>query len=155
MRNVQSLKNIGIFLENEEDSYYPDFVLWVKDSQKNKVYLNLIDPKGEMGIVDRETNELSDKVKIADKNEIPILSILESKIKELGYDIEINSFVILRQSSDYCKHEKDINILQNKLLKYNILRIDWHEEDEHGSIINNLINNKSYLDIMFEKIGIK
>ena len=44
MRNVQK---IGIYLESDAGSYYPDFVLWVLDTQQDITHILFIDPKGE------------------------------------------------------------------------------------------------------------
>ena len=43
MRNVQK---IGIYLESDAGSYYPDFVLWVLDTQQDVTHILFIDPKG-------------------------------------------------------------------------------------------------------------
>ncbi len=40
------------------------------------------------------------------------------------------------------------------MLAYNILRLDWHEKTEDGST-SRLFKNQSYLDLMFEKTGIR
>ena len=43
MRNAQK---IGIYLESDAGSYYPDFVLWGLDTQRNITHILFIDPKG-------------------------------------------------------------------------------------------------------------
>ncbi len=40
------------------------------------------------------------------------------------------------------------------MLAYHILRLDWHEKTEDGST-SRLFKNQSYLDLMFEKAGIR
>ena len=45
--------------------------------------------------------------------------------------------------------------IENDMLPYNILRLDWHEKTEDGSTSRLFRDRKSYLDLMFEKAGIR
>ena len=71
MRNVESLKSIGIYLNDETEVFYPDFIMWLIG--KDKVYINFIDPKGQMGTKDFATEQYKEKVTIADKATNPTL----------------------------------------------------------------------------------
>lgn len=37
----------------------------------------------------------------------------------------------------------------------NVLRLDWSESRENGSLIDGRISGKTYLDMMFETIGVR
>ena len=41
------------------------------------------------------------------------------------------------------------------MLAYHILRLDWHEKTEDGPTSRLFNDEKSYLDLMFEKAGIR
>jgi hypothetical protein len=41
------------------------------------------------------------------------------------------------------------------MLAYNIFRLDWHDKKEDGSTSRLFNDKKSYLDLMFEKVGVK
>ena len=63
-----------------------------------------------------------------------------------------NSFLLLRDSSELGRGET-VAFIEDNMLPYNILRLDWHEKTEDGST-SRLFKNQSYLDLMFEKAGI-
>lgn len=48
--------------------------------------------------------------------------------------------------------EKTLEVIDAMRAK-KVLRLDWSESRENGSQIDGCINGKSYLDMMFEKIG--
>ncbi len=68
MRNVESLKSIGIYLNDDSAVFFPDFIMWL--IAKDKVYINFIDPKGQMGIKDFNTEQNKEKITIAKKKSI-------------------------------------------------------------------------------------
>ena len=154
MRNVQK---IGIYLESDAGSYYPDFVLWVLDTQQEITHILFIDPKGERGIID-ETLDYKNhpKVKLARKSEDETLAKLEKKLEKAkeGRKFRLNSFLLLRDSSGFGRG-KSLDWVKKNMLPYNILRLDWHGETEGGSTSQLFNNEKSYLDLMFEKAGIR
>ena len=153
MRNAQK---IGIYLESDAGSYYPDFVLWVLDTQQNITHILFIDPKGEREIIGGTKGNYKShpKVKLARKSEDETLLTLEKQLKaEQGRKFCFNSFLLLRDSSDL-GHEETIEFIENDMLPYNILRLNWHEKTEDGST-SRLFKNQSYLDLMFEKAGIR
>ena len=154
MRNAQK---IGIYLESDAGSYYPDFVLWVLDTQRDITHILFIDPKGEREIIGGTKGNYKShpKVKLARKSEDETLVTLE---KQLGAKenrrFSINSFLLLRDSSELGK-DVPVTWAEENMLTYNILRLDWHEETEDGSTSQLFNNEKSYLDLMFEKAGIR
>ena len=153
MRNAQK---IGIYLESDAGSYYPDFVLWVLDTQQNITHILFIDPKGEREIIGGTKGNYKShpKVKLARKSEDETLLTLEKQLEaEQGRKFCFNSFLLLRDSSDL-GHEETIEFIENDMLPYNILRLNWHEKTEDGST-SRLFKNQSYLDLMFEKAGIR
>ena len=154
MRNAQK---IGIYLESDAGSYYPDFVLWVLDTQQDITHIIFIDPKGEREIIGgtKANYKNHPKVKLAQKSEDETLITLENRLaaKE-GRKFCLNSFLLLRDSSELGKNEP-IKWVEENMLAYNILRLDWHEQTEDGSTSQLFNNEKSYLDLMFEKVEIR
>ena len=154
MRNVETLKSIGIYLNDDSQVFYPDFILWLlKD---NKVFINFIDPKGQMGIQDANTLSSNEKVKIADKIENETLKKLEDELtKTHKKEFILNSFLLLRDSSDMGKigFSSRIDWQQENMIDKNIFRLNWHQTDENGNIVSSdkLPYGKSYLELMMEK----
>ena len=95
------------------------------------------------------------KVKLAQKSEDETLVTLENRLaaKE-GRKFCLHSFLLLRDSSELGKDEP-ITWVEENMLAYNILRLDWHEKTEDGSTGRLFRDQKSYLDLMFEKAGIR
>ena len=154
MRNAQK---IGIYLESDAGSYYPDFVLWVLDTQQDITHILFIDPKGQRGIIDNRTLGYQNhpKVKLALKSEDKTLVTLEKQLEtEQDRAFCLNSFLLLRDSSSLGKDQSDEWVEEN-MLAYNILRLNWHERTEDGSTSRLFKDQKSYLDLMFEKAGIR
>ena len=153
MRNEQK---IGIYLESDVGSYYPDFVLWVLDLQQEITHILFIDPKGQRGIIDDRTLEYQNhpKVKLARKSEDQTLVTLENQLEvEQNRTFRLHSFLLLRDSSKLGEDQTDEWIEEN-MLAYNIFRLNWHEKTEDGSL-SLFRDRKPYLDLMFEKAGIR
>ncbi len=154
MRNVQK---IGIYLESDAGSYYPDFVLWVLDTQQDMIHILFIDPKGEREIIGGTTADYKNhpKVKLTRKSEDKTLVTLEKRLAaEQDRTFCLNAFLLLRDSSELGTDQSDKWVKEN-MLAYHILRLDWHEQTEDGSTGRLFREEKSYLDLMFEKIGIE
>lgn len=148
MRNVESLRAIWIYLEEDEHPFFPDFILWIIDEKNKKTYINFIDPKWQDWILDRETFSFNEKATIWNKENNNTLYNIEEQLNiKSKNQIILNSFILLKSWSDLWVTNKD-NI-QEKMLENNILKIDWS-----WSILCNYekYENKSYLDIFFEKI---
>lgn len=151
MRNVESLKSIGIYLNDDSEVFYPDFIMWL--IAKDKVYINFIDPKGQMGTKDFATEQYKEKVTIADKATNPTFPNIEKELKRIHKkDFSLNSFILLRDSSELGKLAKADWKKDNMIVK-NILRLDWHnyDEKENNSDQTKLVENKTYLDWIIEK----
>ena len=144
-------------MESDDGSYYPDFVLWTLDTQQNITHILFIDPKGERGIIGGTKGNYKShpKVKLARKSEDETLVTLEKQLEaEQGRKFCLNSFLLLRDSSELGKDEP-AKWVEKNMLVYNILRLDWHENTEDGSTSQLFNDEKSYLDLMFEKAGIR
>ena len=151
MRNVESLKSIGIYLNDDSEVFYPDFIMWLIG--KDKVYINFIDPKGQMGTKDFKTEQYKEKVTIADKAKNPTLPNIEKELKRIHKkDFILNSFILLRDSSDLGKVAQPAWKKKNMIDK-NIFRLDWHklDEKENHADLDKLVDGKSYLDWMMVK----
>lgn len=156
MRNVESLKSIGIYLNDDTEVYYPDFILWlISDAKVNIIF---IDPKGQMGTKDFASDQDKEKVKIADKANNPTLTSIEAELKaQHGKEFCLNSFILLRDSSELgTKAIQDATWKKQKMIDKHILRLDWHTKDEQGNIADQarLVDGKSYLDWIIEKASI-
>lgn len=155
MRNVESLKSIGIYLNDDSQVFYPDFVLWLIG--KDKIYINFIDPKGQMGMQDASTLLENEKVKIADKAKNETLSSLEKELTKIHKkEVELNSFLLLRDSSNMGAIGKSLQLDWQKenMISRNILRLNWHEKLENGGYqdLSKLPERKNYLELMMENI---
>lgn len=153
MRNVESLKSIGIYLNDDSQVFYPDFVLWLIG--KDKIYINFVDPKGQMGMQDASTLLENEKVKIADKTANETLSILEKELSKIhNKPVELNSFLLLRDSSNMGRIGKSLQLDWQKenMISKNILRLNWHEKDEKEEVVDTskLPEGKNYLELMME-----
>lgn len=152
MRNVETLKSIGIYLNDDSQVFYPDFILWmIKD---DTIYINFIDPKGQMGMQDATTLLDNEKVKIADKTTNDTLIRLEKELSTThNKTFILNSFLLLRDSS-ILGFNKPNDWIKENLIDKNIFRLNWHETDERGAVVStdNLPYKKSYLDLIIEKI---
>jgi hypothetical protein len=150
---VESLKSIGIYLNDDSEVFYPDFIMWLV--AKDKVFINFIDPKGQMGIKDFATDSDKEKIKIADKKSNATLPNIEKELKRIHKkDFILNSFILLRDSSLLGKEGKSLKADWKKenMISKNILRLDWHLTDEKGSPtdISRWVEDKSYLDWIIE-----
>ena len=153
MRNVQK---IGIYLESDAGCFYPDFVLWVLDTQQEITNILFIDPKGERELIGgtRGNYKNHPKVKLAQKHEDQTLVTLEKQLEiEQDQKFQLNSFLLLRDSSELGDAET-VEWIQENMLSYNVLRLDWHDKKEDGSTSRLFNDEKSYLDLMFEKVGV-
>lgn len=152
MRNVESLKSIGIYLNDDSSVFYPDFILWMIG--KDKIHINFIDPKGQFGLIDFKTLQSSEKVLIADKEKNQTLTDIEKELKRIHKkEFVLNSFLLLRDSSDLGKRKKAQWKKENMIDK-NILRLDWHAEDERENKADQteLVESNTYLDWIVEKV---
>lgn len=151
MRNVESLKSIGIYLNDDSEVFYPDFIMWL--ISKDKVYINFIDPKGQMGTKDFNTDKDKEKITIADKSKNATLVNIEKELKRIhNKEFVLNSFILLRDSSELGKIAKPDWKKKNMIAK-NIFRLDWHKlnEMESSTDVTHWVDDKTYLDWTMEK----
>jgi hypothetical protein len=158
MRNVESLKRIGIFLEGEEAVFYPDFVLWMLHKKEDLIYVTFVDPKGQTGIVDQTTLDNNEKIKIADKINCDILPVIEKELsKAHKKKVIVNSFILLRDRKDRkteLGYAMSLDWTKENMISKNVLRLNWAENNEKGIGIDpkELPEGKKYLDWMMDKI---
>lgn len=132
LRNL-SVKGIGFFMESS--SFYPDFIIWVVDGQKQHIYF--VDPKGiQLG----ETHFNNPKV-LWCKIDAPLL---EAKIQEDltkdgdGLEVSISAYILSMSAYDKVKKVwSDGNVSKEEFAENNVLFIE---------------NNKQYLTEMFKGI---
>jgi hypothetical protein len=161
MRNVESLRSIGLYLEGETRVFYPDFVLWIVDEKAKKTTLALFDPKGQTGIIKSDDlglngpDGMNDKVRIANSTQ---LTELAQKLQEkTGRNWSVHSFILLRDSSPLGRFKgataTDPEMeLAEAMIQKGVLRLNWHERDEEGQVSVQLRDGRSYLSRIFEKI---
>ena len=150
MRNVESRRSVGVYLESETRAFFPDFVLWVV--HKDWTHILLIDPKGQTGIIDWNKLEENEKVRIAHNGQ---LAVLERELtKRHRRSFKVDSFILLPASSDLGKikgqvptpiEEAEIARLKAK----HVLRLNWHTEDEAGNNQPEYWKGRTYLDVIF------
>lgn len=161
MRNT--VGSIGIFLESDESVFYPDFILWIIDTEINKTTIIFLDPKGETGLRSARDFGVNEKAKIGLKDtENDTLIRLEAELaRQFKKEFAIHSFILLRDSSLIGKdllpqsNTNDAQKIKEEFIPKNILRLDWHEykeDDAREAKSLKLIEGKSYLDIIFEKV---
>lgn len=91
---------------------------------KDKVNINFIDPKEQFCLINFETLKDSEKVRIADKENNPTLTSIEKELKRVHKkEFELNSFLLLRDSSDLGKR-KFADWKKENMIDKNILRLD-------------------------------
>lgn len=148
MRNVETLKSIGIYLNDDSQVFYPDFILWM--IKENTIYINFIDPKGQMGIQDATKLLDNEKVKIADKRSNDTLVRLEKELSAThNKTFVLNSFLLLRDSS-ILGFNKSLDWVEENLISKNIFRLNWHKKNEKDAEVdqNTLPHNDTYLDLI-------
>lgn len=152
LRNVETLKSIGVYLETDEGAYFPDFVVWVVEP--GRVTILLVDPKGQMGMTNAvDPTRLNEKVRLALREEGGTLRMLGDKLtEESDASVEVHSFLLLRDSSKMGTSPNQSRAwAEANMLPHNILRLDWHPKREDGttSPLRGLWDSETYLDLMF------
>ena len=147
LRNVETLKSLGFYMNREQHVFYPDFLFWIIDPATETYYLNFLDPKGIRGIKERWLTDVNGK---ADNSKI--MREIEAQFKQRTpyQNIRVNSFILLRDSSDLDKKDYE------QAVGLNILRLNWHQTNEVGreTTKTEWYQGKTYLEIMFEKLGL-
>ncbi|GAB6057573.1 DEAD/DEAH box helicase [Desulfonatronum parangueonense] len=162
MRNVESLRSIGLYLEGETRVFYPDFVLWIVDEKRRRTTLALFDPKGQTGIRDESDLGLSgpdgmnDKVRVATSGHLKELA--QKMSHKTGREWSIHSFILLRDTSPLGQFRgsaaSDGEVgLAERMIEKGVLRLDWHEKNEQGQASTRLRDGESYLSRIFAKLA--
>jgi hypothetical protein len=122
LRNLTRSK--GVCFMDDVDRYYPDFMLWIKDDQKQ--YLSFIDPKGIHNL-----GEIREHPKVQLANTI---KEQESKIaanSAAKEDMILNSYIM--SYSDFESSKKHYNLSRDEFNKLNILFIDDKSLNKYNS----------------------
>ncbi|CAO1659342.1 DEAD/DEAH box helicase family protein [Halomonas sp. MES3-P3E] len=161
MRNVESLRSIGIYLEGETRVFYPDFVLWIVDEKANKTTLALFDPKGQTGIVKEDdlglksADSMNDKVRIATNGHLNELA--KDLQSQTGRIWSVHSFILLRDTSPLGRWRgssptnSDMERAE-AMIQRGVLRLDWHDKNESGQSSTKLRDGDSYLSRIFAQL---
>lgn len=162
MRNVDSLRSIGLYLEGETRVFYPDFVLWIVDDKAQKTTIALFDPKGQTGIIKEDDLGLNDADGMNDKVRVATSGQLTELARNLGAKTKqqwrVHSFILLRDKSPLGRWkgaaatEKEMELAE-LMMNRGVLRLDWHETNELGHRSVPLKDGRSYLSRIFEVIG--
>lgn len=162
MRNVESLRSIGIYLDGETRVFYPDFVLWIVDDRNNKTTMVLFDPKGQSGILKEDdlgfssADAMNDKVRVSTSGQLRELA--QKLIGATKRDWSVHSFILLRDSSPLGRFAglvatpQEVDLAE-RMIRQGVLRLDWHEENELGQQGKSFPNGDSYLTRIFEKLN--
>ena len=158
MRNVESLRSIGVYLDGETRAFYPDFVLWIVDDKANKTTLALFDPKGQTGIVNAEDLGLGGKGAMNDKVSIARSGQLTELARELQIRTkrhwDVQSYILLRDKSPLGRWKgaapTDMEMeLAETMIEHHVLRLDWHDKNELEQSASPLRGGDSYLSRIF------
>ena len=129
MRNVESLRSVGVYLDTETRAYFPDFVLWAVG--KDRTHILLIDPKGQSGIQDwHSLRAVNAKVALAQSRDLTELA--RKLTAEAGRRCKVDSFILLRKSSPLGRANGslyDVNIVE-EMQRRHVLHLNWAPDDE-------------------------
>lgn len=129
MRNVESLRSVGVYLDTETRAYFPDFVLWAVG--KDRTHILLIDPKGQSGIQDwHSLKAVNAKVALAQSRDLTELA--RKLTAEAGRRCKVDSFILLRKSSPLGRANGglyDVNIV-DEMQRRHVLHLNWAPDDE-------------------------
>lgn len=160
MRNVESLRSIGVYLDTESRAYFPDFVLWAVGP--TRTHILLIDPKGQSGILDWATLSRGYNAKVALASSSDLVELGRKLQAETGYPCLVSSFILLRDSSPLGKPKGlhyDTDLVEG-MAHHHVLRLDWAPEingsrvDEKGATVPLPPDGRCYVQRMLELSGI-
>lgn len=159
MRNVESLRSVGVYLDTETRAYFPDFVLWAVG--KNVTHILLVDPKGQTGIQDWTSLQgINAKVALAHSG------VLQDLAQALGQGstrrFKVDSFILLRKSSPLGTPTGSIYKLKEvaAMERKHVLHLNWAPEvngsrvDEEGAKVPLPPDDRCYLDRMLTCAGV-
>ena len=159
MRNVESLRSVGVYLDTETRAYFPDFVLWVVG--KKCTHILLVDPKGQSGIYDLNSlNTPNAKVKLATNGDLVELTNRLTTL--VGKKFQVDSFILLRKSSPLGRangsfyDDKEVALM----VKDNVYHLNWgpaRDEvylDEDGELVTQPPEGCCYVERMLYRAGV-
>lgn len=159
MRNVESLRSVGVYLDTETRAYFPDFVLWAVS--KEITHILLIDPKGQSGIQDWESLQgVNAKVAVAHNG---VLSELAQALDRANARrFKVDSFILLRKSSPLGKPKGSLydNKIVADMMRKHVLHLHWAPEvngkrtDEDGYTVPPPPDERCYLERMLTCAGL-
>jgi hypothetical protein len=155
MRNVESLRSVGVYLDTETRAYFPDFVLWAVGS--NKTHILLIDPKGQSGIMDWNSLSSGANAKVALANSSDLKDLGRQLGSRISHPCDVSSFILLRKSSPLGKaNGENYNLpLVSEMVNKHVLHLNWAPEingsrvDEDGDRLPNPPEDRCYLERIF------
>lgn len=135
MRNVESLRSVGVYLDTETRAYYPDFVLWAVSDKKTHVLL--VDPKGQSGIKNWDSlDAFNAKVKLAKSQDLlDLANKLSTQAKKV---LKVDSFILLRKSSPLGTAKGSSYNLDDvqRLESLHILHLNWAPSNAQGKVLD-------------------
>lgn len=155
MRNVESLRSVGVYLDTETRAYFPDFVLWAVGSKRTHIIL--VDPKGQSGIIDWNSLTTGSNAKVALAKSPDLAQLGRELGTKLSMECRISSFIVLRKSSPLGKANGThydpavITTMQDK----HVLHLDWAPKikgqrlDEDGDRVPTPPDGRCYVERMF------
>ncbi|CDS53328.1 hypothetical protein [Polaromonas sp. CG9_12] len=160
MRNVESLRSVGVYLDTETRAYFPDFVLWAVG--KRLTHILLVDPKGQSGLQDWCSLErVNAKVALAHSGDLPALALALGR--GTGRPFKVDSFILLRKSSPLGKPKNgssyDPKVVADMERKH-VLHLNWAPEvngkrvDEDGDKVILPPDGRCYVERMLTCAGL-
>ena len=160
MRNVESLRSVGVYLDTETRAYFPDFVLWVVG--KNVTHILLLDPKGQTGIQDWTSLQgVNAKVALAHSGVLPELAL--ALAQGTARRFKVDSFILLRKSSPLGTAKSgthyDLKMIADMERKH-VMHLNWAPDvngrrvDEEGNTMPPPPDDRCYLDRMLTCAGV-
>ena len=159
MRNVESLRSVGVYLDTETRAYFPDFVLWAVG--KKTTHILLVDPKGQTGIQSWDSLEaVNAKVALAYSGALPELALALGR-HDPTRRFKVDSFVLLRKSSPLgtAKPVYDLKLVAEMQRKH-VLHLNWAPDmggrrvDENGDSAPPPPDGVCYLERMLACAGL-
>jgi adenosyl cobinamide kinase/adenosyl cobinamide phosphate guanylyltransferase len=153
LRNVESLRRIGVYLNSDEAVFLPDFVLWVTDTE-GPTQLVFLDPKGQRDLLSNATLEYNGKARLGHAADGTLPALAQSLEQATGQAVRLKSFLLLRDSSEFGQDARHNATRLASMLEYGILRLDWHQTNEQGATSLPLPDKRTYLDVVFDSLGL-
>jgi hypothetical protein len=160
MRNVESLRSVGVYLDTETRAYYPDFVLWAVSDKKTHVLL--VDPKGQSGIQSWDSlDTFNAKVKLAKSQDL--LDLANKLTSQTKKAFKVDSFILLRKSSPLGTANGELYDLNDvmRLEEQHILHLNWapaddkqRRVDEDGDTLPHPPDGRCYMERMLTCAGL-